>query len=291
MGEPGNTPLTENKNAISEVDQLRSCIDSQCTQSLQKLETECGQTCRDAVKNRTDVQTICEQHQHHFLQYCSIGKVTDNAGQMARNNVREKLLHLVHLVEPKLKQLAAYPHNTAAAITSARAEQLERIDAMVSSLQQMRQTTVDMFEQLSENVDIDNKASASSLQSLVRELEPMDKFMACYTQEVQEEKAEADRFHEEWLQKLHGQERRYEGCGASFKTSELAKAREEMKACKRLMDDQTNKADANAALKQKWDSAYKAVSPRKRAAEPEPAEEGPSFFKRLRCAGRAAPSA
>merc|ERR1719231_2032320 len=138
------------------------------------------------------------------------------------------------------------------------------------------ESTVDLFDQLSDKVHIDNKASASSLQSLARELEPMDQFMMCVTREIKEERAEADRFHEEWLQKLHGQEQRYAGCGPSFATTELSKFREEMKACKRLMGDQTNKADTNNALKQKWDSAYKAVAPRKRASEAEPAEEAPT---------------
>merc|ERR1719498_586194 len=70
----------------------------------------------------------------------------------------------------------------------------------------LRAETVASFAEYSEKLDVDRRATEATITALAPAVENVDRFMQCLAQEVQSEKAEAERIHQELVERLQKEE-------------------------------------------------------------------------------------
>jgi len=162
-----------------------------------------------------------------------------------------------------------------AALRSAETEQLANIDRMMNTLSAFRNETAALFEEYSQKVAVDRQATQNIISSLASSIEPVNKFMQCFAQEVQHESSAANSLHQEQLQHLEKDEADHVAAnGDPEQNPVFAQVQTDLAAVKRLLEEQASNDASHSSFMQSWANMWKLLPCRKVAVEADPPQRG-----------------
>jgi len=290
----GNSPVSGVIAAVSPTDHLQAHLASERSQALHRIAEVCGKSCEEISQLRSHVQESCCGHQQRFFKYCEMQKPTTWSQQRERNSERQELRRVGQSVLTSMQQLFGAPLKPMAALREAEAEWLEKIDAAIDMLTSLRAETVTSFAEYAAKLEVDRWATETAIKSLAPSMETVNKFMQCFSQEVQREKAEAERMNQELLEKLQKEEAALiDGWCTPALNPLFAKVEDEISALKRRIEERASSDASHMSLMQSWDSLVNVMASKQQLdnvdiLEPEPSRR--SFWSHLKCSMRAVPA-
>jgi len=244
-------------------------------QALRRVDVVSGRTCAKVGQIRSDVQRSCDCQQRKLLLYCELSKPTDHQNQLARNNIRKELREVAEAVLSSMQRLFETSVEPTAALRAAEAEQLANIDSMMKTLSVFRTETAALFEEYSEKVGVGRQATQNVVLSLASGIEPVNKFMQCFAQEVQHERAEANSLHQEQLQHLEKEEADHVAAnGDPDQNPVFAQVRDDLGAVRRLLEEQASNNASHTSLMQSWESMWNLMPSKKLVVEADQPKRG-----------------
>jgi len=254
-------------------------------QALRQIEEVTAKTCAEFSRLKSDVSQRCSKHQQHFQQYCEMSKPTKSDQQLLRNSVREELQKEACCVMNSMQRLLDVSQEPAETLHTLEKDILGKIDITIEMLSNLRADILASFMKYEEKLEVDRRANEAATQALAPSLKCVNKFMQCFSAEVQSEKAHADSIHMQMLEKLQRQEKDFVDANEPQTNPLYAKVKEDLTALNQRRGEQSAADASHMSLMRSWDSMLKALpSEGRELAKPKPAKR--TIWRHLKCSNR-----
>merc|ERR1712232_1260272 len=113
-----------------------------------------------------------------------------------------------------------------------------------------------------EKLDVDRHATEAVITSLANDIEHVDKFMQCFSEEVQVEKAEADRIFEDQVKQLQSKQAAFVDINEDSMFPEVGKVEGDLAAVRKRFEERASSDAADMDLVRNWDSVKQSLPTR-----------------------------